>query len=81
MSNGWRPWRFTRIPPPFDGVVIARDTDVGALISAGGGAGPALFVVFVLSRLRSYVSLPQAHVSAMELGAKAVLVPECPTAR
>src|SRR3954469_11935885 len=36
---------YKKITVPFDGVVTARDTDVGALINAGGGAGPAMFVV------------------------------------
>ena len=37
--------RFKRIVAPFDGVVTARNTDVGALINAGGAPGPELFVV------------------------------------
>src|SRR6266404_5818090 len=36
---------YKKITVPFDGVVTARDTDVGALINAGGGSGPAMFVV------------------------------------
>ena len=32
---------YKKITAPFDGVVTARDTDVGALINAGGGARPA----------------------------------------
>src|ERR1700738_5332160 len=35
---------YKKITAPFDGVITARDTDVGALINAGGGAGPAMFV-------------------------------------
>ena len=71
--------RFTRIVAPFDGVVTARQTDVGALINAGGAAGSELFVVSDLSRLRIYVSLPQAYVAAVQPGAKAqVFVPEDP---
>ena len=31
---------YKNITVPFDGVVTARDTDVGALINAGGGCGP-----------------------------------------
>jgi membrane fusion protein (multidrug efflux system) len=37
---------YKKITLPFDGVVTARDTDVGTLINAGGGTGPAMFVVF-----------------------------------
>jgi multidrug efflux pump subunit AcrA (membrane-fusion protein) len=36
---------YKKITVPFDGVVTSRETDVGALINAGGGAGPAMFVV------------------------------------
>ena len=49
---------FTRIVAPFDGIVTARDTDVGALINAGGG-GRELFVVSDTKRLRVYVNVPQ----------------------
>ena len=47
---------------PFDGVVTARDTDVGALINAGGGTGPAMFVVSDITKLRVYVNVPQNYV-------------------
>jgi len=71
--------RFTRIVAPFDGVVTARSTDVGALINAGGTPGTELFVVSDLSRLRVYVSVPQAWVAAIKPGTKARLsVPEQP---
>src|SRR6478672_3629575 len=36
---------YKQISAPFDGVVTSRDTDVGALINAGGGSGPAMFVI------------------------------------
>ena len=36
---------FTRIVAPFDGVVTARNTDIGELITAGGSSGRELFVV------------------------------------
>ena len=41
---------YKRIAAPFDGVVTARDTDVGALINAGGGAGPPMFVISEIGR-------------------------------
>ena len=37
--------QYKRIVAPFDGLVTARTTDVGALINAGAGGGPPLFVV------------------------------------
>ena len=71
--------RFTRIVAPFDGVVTARNTDVGALISVGGAPGSELFVVSDLQQLRVYVSLPQTYVSVVKKGTKARLsVPESP---
>jgi RND family efflux transporter MFP subunit len=60
-------------------VVTSRETDVGALINAGGGAGPAMFVVSDISKLRVYVNVPQNYVPAIRIGAKAVLtMPEYP---
>jgi membrane fusion protein (multidrug efflux system) len=64
---------YKKITVPFDGVVTARDTDVGALINAGGGAGPAMFVVSDITKLRVYVNVPQNYVPAIKIGAKAVL--------
>jgi len=70
---------YKKITVPFDGVVTARDTDVGALINAGGGAGPAMFVVSDITKLRVYVNVPQNYVPAIKIGAKAALtMPEYP---
>src|SRR3954467_4818363 len=71
---------YKKITAPFDGVVTARDTDVGALINAGGGTGPAMFVVSDISKLRVYVNGPQSYVPAIRIGAKAIIsMPEYPT--
>lgn len=68
---------FTRIVAPFDGTVTARETDVGALINAGGGSGPELFVVSDTKKLRVYVSVPQNFVPSVPPGTKATIgVPE-----
>ena len=70
---------YKKITVPFDGVVTSRETDVGALINAGGGTGPAMFVVSDISKLRVYVNVPQNYVPAIRIGAKAVLtMPEYP---
>lgn len=70
---------FARIVAPFDGVVTARDTDVGALINAGGGTGPELFVVSDIHKLRVYVQVPQRYGPSIRPGSNAVLtVPEYP---
>jgi RND family efflux transporter MFP subunit len=71
---------YKKISAPFDGVVTARDTDVGALINAGGGSGPAMFVISDISKLRVYVNVPQNYVPAIRIGARAVItMPEYPS--
>ena len=73
--------RYTRLVAPFDGVVTARNTDVGALVNAGATAssGSELFVVSDLRRLRVYVQVPQRQVAAIHPGSTArVSVPERP---
>jgi RND family efflux transporter MFP subunit len=70
---------YTRIVAPFDGIVTSRNTDVGALINAGSGAGPELFSISDVRKLRVYVSVPQSYASIVKVGAKAKLaVPERP---
>jgi len=69
---------YKRIVAPFDGLVTARNTDVGALINAGGG-GPALFVVSDTRKLRAYVNVPQSSVPSIKINTKAqISVPEYP---
>jgi RND family efflux transporter MFP subunit len=71
--------QYKRIVAPFDGLVTARSTDVGALINAGGGGGPPLFVVSETSKLRVYVHVPQNYVPSIPIGTKArIAVPEHP---
>jgi RND family efflux transporter MFP subunit len=70
---------FKRIVAPFDGVVTARKTDIGALIDAGGGDGHELFTVSDARQLRVYVSVPQSEAAAIKPGMTATLtVPERP---
>jgi len=70
---------YKKITAPFDGIVTARDTDVGALINAGGTSGPPMFVISDISKLRVYVNVPQNYVPQIRIGAKAVIsVPEYP---
>jgi membrane fusion protein, multidrug efflux system len=70
---------YKKITVPFDGIVTARSTDVGALINAGGGSGPPMFVISDIKKLRVYVNVPQSYVPAVKVGAKAVIsVPEYP---
>ncbi|MBN9040570.1 MAG: efflux transporter periplasmic adaptor subunit [Rhizobiales bacterium 62-47] len=68
---------YKRIVAPFDGIVTARNTDVGALINAGASTGPAMFVVSDIKKLRVYVNVPQNYVPSIRIGAKAtVSLPE-----
>lgn len=66
---------FTRIEAPFDGVITARNTDVGALIDAGaaGGAARELFHVASTDRLRVFVNVPQAYAQVARPGVAAEL--------
>ncbi|MEA2754722.1 MAG: hypothetical protein QOJ54_1011 [Aliidongia sp.] len=64
---------FKHVVAPFDGVVTARKTDVGALINAGSGIGPELFHVADTGRLRVYVQVPQAYVPLIKVGMTANL--------
>jgi RND family efflux transporter MFP subunit len=71
--------RYTRLVAPFDGVVTARNTDVGALINVGGAPGTELFVVSDVQRLRVYVNVPQRQVAQIHPGSIAqIAVPERP---
>jgi RND family efflux transporter MFP subunit len=65
---------FEKIVAPFDGVVTARNTDIGQLIAAGENTGPALFRVADMHRLRTYVTVPQTYAASMKPGLKADLV-------
>ncbi|WP_321792195.1 efflux RND transporter periplasmic adaptor subunit [Burkholderia pyrrocinia] len=70
---------FKRLTAPFDGVVTARKTDVGALIDAGSGHGAELFTVSDARRLRLYVHVPQDEAGAIHAGMHVALtVPERP---
>jgi len=70
---------FTRIVAPFDGLVTARGTDIGALINVGSGVGLELFEVSKTDTLRVYVNVPQTYVPSIPPGTKArIMVPERP---
>src|SRR6202453_3675289 len=70
---------FEKVIAPFDGVVTARNTDIGRLIAAGENTGPALFRVADMHRLRLYVSVPQTYAAVMKAGLKAdLLFPDRP---
>ena len=54
---------------PFDGVITARNTDVGNLINSGAGSPTAqLFQMSAIDTLRVYVSVPQIYSPAARVG-------------
>jgi RND family efflux transporter MFP subunit len=65
---------FQKLVAPFDGVVTARNTDIGQLIVAGSNTGPELFRVADMHRLRLYVRVPQTYAAMMQPGLTAELV-------
>jgi RND family efflux transporter MFP subunit len=70
---------FQKVVAPYDGVVTARQVDVGDLINAGAGVGTKLFSVADTSKLRIYVQVPQSYASAVKVGVTAELhFPEHP---
>ena len=65
---------FERIYAPFDGVITARNTDVGHLINSGAGA-PAteLFHIAAIQQLRVYINVPQQYSPSAKPGLTADL--------
>jgi RND family efflux transporter MFP subunit len=75
---------FEKIYAPFDGVITARNTDIGQLIDSGSSGGPAreLFHIAAVNRLRVFVNVPQVYSHATKPGLKADLtLPELPARR
>jgi RND family efflux transporter MFP subunit len=62
---------FDRVTAPFNGVITARNTDIGQLIAAG--SGPELFGMAQTDPLRVYVQVPQQYVHDVIVGQKAQL--------
>ncbi len=71
---------FKTITAPFDGIVTARKTDIGALIQAGSSRSDnELFAVADVHAMRVYVPVPQAFVSELTPGTTATLsLPQYP---
>ncbi len=63
---------YEKVYAPFDGVVTARNIDVGALINAGANTpGKELFHLASNSTLRVYVNVPEAYSRATKEGVQA----------
>jgi len=62
---------FENITTPFDGVITARNTDVGALIQAGDNSTPKeLFHLAAIQKLRVYVAVPEVDAYSAKTGDK-----------
>jgi RND family efflux transporter MFP subunit len=65
---------FEKVYAPFDGIITARDTDVGALIDAGVNEGAKeLFHLADTEKLRVFVAVPEIYSRAAQPGAVASL--------
>jgi RND family efflux transporter MFP subunit len=66
---------FEKVYAPFDGVISARNTDIGALIDAGasGGRRTELFHIVQPGVLRVYVNVPEEYSQAAKPGLTAEL--------
>jgi len=65
---------FEKIYAPFDGVITARNTDIGDLIDAGASTQPRqLFHMAAIRELRVYVPVPEVYAPAAHPGATTTL--------
>jgi RND family efflux transporter MFP subunit len=66
---------FEKIYAPFDGVITARNTDIGDLINSGSGAGVKtdLFHIAQPGKLRVYVNVPEEYSQGIKTGMTADL--------
>jgi RND family efflux transporter MFP subunit len=70
---------FEEVTAPFDGVVTARQVDVGDLVTADASSGTPMFQVARINVLRVQVYVPQDAVFGLKDGAAAeIRVPEMP---
>ena len=65
--------QFRNLVAPFDGVVTARNVDVGDLIGTGGNTQRELFHVADVHKLRIYVQVPQSNAQMVQAGMTAEL--------
>jgi RND family efflux transporter MFP subunit len=65
---------FEHVYAPFDGVITARDTDIGALVQNGNTPGQKeLFRLAAIDKLRVYISVPEVYATAVKSGETATL--------
>jgi RND family efflux transporter MFP subunit len=66
---------FEKVYAPFDGVITARNTDIGDLINSGSSSAPKtdLFHIAQPGKLRVYVNVPEEYSRGMKVGMTADL--------
>jgi RND family efflux transporter MFP subunit len=65
---------FEKVYAPFDGIITARQTDIGALIDAGASTQPReLFHMAAIRTLRVYVAVPEVYSPSVRSGGAATL--------
>jgi RND family efflux transporter MFP subunit len=65
---------FEKVYAPFDGIITARQTDIGALIDAGASTQPReLFHMVAIRTLRVYVAVPEVYSPSVRSGGSATL--------
>ena len=62
---------FKIVRAPFDGIVTARNTDIGQIVNSG--SGQALFTVAQISPLRIYVNVPETMAGYVQEGGPATI--------
>jgi len=68
---------FEKVSAPFDGVVTARNVDIGVLINAGANTpGRELFHLAAVHTLRVFVAVPEVYSRAARPGSSATLTLE-----
>jgi len=68
---------FEKVWAPFDGVITARNVDIGVLINAGANtAGRELFHMAAIHTLRVFVAVPEVYSRAARPGSAATLTLE-----
>jgi RND family efflux transporter MFP subunit len=67
---------FEKVYAPFDGVITARNTDIGQLIDSGssGGTSREMFHIAAMNPLRVYINVPQLDSPQIRAGLHADLV-------
>jgi RND family efflux transporter MFP subunit len=66
---------YEKVYAPFDGIITARNTDIGALIAAGANTSAReLFHLSAVDKVRIFTAVPEAYVRSVHPGAEAAVV-------